>query len=120
MGCVLEREYRFEAAHSLPKVPESHPCRRVHGHSYHVTVVISGRIDETLGWVVDFSDIDKVVRPLMAELDHRSLNDIPGLENPTSEILAMWLWQRLAPRFDKLCEVRVSETPTSRCIYRGP
>lgn len=115
----LERDYRFEAAHSLPRVPAGHPCARVHGHSYHITVAVEGEIDPALGWVIDFAAIDEVLAPLIAKLDHRNLNDIEGLENPTSENLAVWLWQRAAPRVPGLAEVQVSETASSRCIYRG-
>ncbi len=119
MATLLEREYRFEAAHSLPNVPEGHKCKRVHGHSYRVGVVVEGEVGEKTGWVMDFSEIDEVIRPLIDQLDHRLLNDIPGLSNPTSELLAHWLWKQ-ASGLTGLVEVSVSETASSRCIYRGP
>lgn len=119
MRTRLERTYRFEAAHSLPKVPPGHKCARMHGHSYMVEVIIEGEIDKDLGWVMDFSAIDEHVNPLVKQLDHQVLNEIDGLSNPTSELLAVWLWDRIKPSLAVLVEVVVSETPTSRCIYRG-
>lgn len=119
MRCQLSRDYHFEAAHRLPRVPATHKCSRVHGHSYHVTITLSGSIDSDMGWLVDFSDIDRVIDPVIARLDHMLLNEIPGLENPTSELLAVWLWREIQPRLAGLTEVMVAETPTSRCVYRG-
>ncbi len=119
MRTRLQRSYRFEAAHFLPKVPAGHKCARMHGHSYAIEVVIEGEIDPELGWVMDFAEIDEHVGPLMRQLDHQVLNEIAGLANPTSELLAVWLWDKLAPALSGLCEVAVSETPTSRCCYRG-
>jgi 6-pyruvoyltetrahydropterin/6-carboxytetrahydropterin synthase len=119
MRCRLERDYQFEAAHHLPRVPEGHKCKRLHGHSYRVTVVVEGAIDPELGWVRDFAAVDEVVSPLITRLDHQVLNDIPGLDNPTSELLAVWLWERLAPGLSGLTEVAISETGSSRCVFRG-
>jgi 6-pyruvoyltetrahydropterin/6-carboxytetrahydropterin synthase len=115
----LQRSYRLEAAHHLPYVSESHPCRRLHGHSYQVDVSVSGEMDKQTGWVIDFADIDEVVEPIRRELDHQLLNEIPGLENPTSERLAAWLWERLTPGLSGLSAIRVAETPDSACTYRG-
>ena len=106
MRTRLERLYRFEAAHFLPKVPTGHKCARMHGHSYSVEVTIEGEIDEH-------------AQPLVKQLDHQVLNEVEGLSNPTSELLAVWWWTKLAPGLPGLVEVVVSETPTSRCIYRG-
>ncbi len=119
MRCELKREFRFEAAHRLPHVPEGHKCARVHGHSYRVSVLIGGELDPALGWLMDFAEIDAHVDPVIGRLDHRFLNEIPGLENPTSELLAGWLWAELSPKLPQLVELTVSETPDSRCIYRG-
>ena len=113
------KEFRFEAAHRLPNVPERHKCARLHGHSFRVEVHVSGELDETLGWVCDFSDLKKAFEPLHEQLDHRYLNEIPGLENPTSEQLARWIWQRLKPALPQLCKVVIAETCTSGCVYRG-
>ncbi|MEJ7603728.1 MAG: 6-carboxytetrahydropterin synthase QueD [Kofleriaceae bacterium] len=118
MRTRLERSYRFEAAHFLPKVPPGHKCARMHGHSYLVEVVIEGEVDPELGWVMDFAAIDEHVTPLVRQLDHQVLNEVDGLANPTSELLAVWLWHKLAA-LGCLVEVVVSETPTSRCSYRG-
>ena len=119
MRTRLERSYRFEAAHFLPKVPAGHKCARMHGHSYLVEIVIEGEVDPERGWVMDFAEIDEHASPLVRQLDHQVLNEIDGLANPTSELLAIWWWQRLAPGLPGLCEVVVSETPSSRCIYKG-
>lgn len=119
MRSRIERTYRFEAAHYLPKVAPGHKCARMHGHSYLVEVAVEGELDAELGWVIDFGDLDAVALPLVDLLDHHTLNEIDGLANPTSELLAVWLWQQLAPSIPGLAEVAVSETPTSRCVYRG-
>jgi len=116
----LVREYRFESAHHLPNVPEGHKCRRLHGHSFKIEIGIEGPIDPHTGWLLDFADIDEVVRPVIDALDHRHLNEIEGLENPTSEVLARWIWTRVAPRLPELTQVIVHETCNARCIYRGP
>ena len=119
MRARLERSYRFEAAHFLPKVPPGHKCARMHGHSYLIEVTIEGEVDPELGWVVDFAAIDEHANPLMRVLDHQVLNEIQGLDNPTSEHLAAWFWRKLRPALPGLVEIVVSETPTSRCIFRG-
>src|SRR5262245_28060160 len=108
MRTRLERTFRFEAAHFLPKVPPAHKCARVHGHSYLVEVVIEGEVDPELGWFIDFAEIDEHAGPVMRELDHQLLNELPGLANPTSELLAAWLWKRLESRLPGLREVVVS------------
>jgi 6-pyruvoyltetrahydropterin/6-carboxytetrahydropterin synthase len=117
----LSRDYHFEAAHRLPGVPADHRCARMHGHSYRIGVAIEGEVDPETGWLADFADITAVVEPLLRnELDHRILNDVPGLENPTAELLCGWLWVRLAPRLPALSAITVHETCTARCSYRGP
>ncbi|GAA1541622.1 6-carboxytetrahydropterin synthase QueD [Kribbella lupini] len=113
------REFRFEAAHLLPNVPSGHKCARLHGHSYKVAIHISGPVDSEAGWVRDFGDIKSAFKPLEEQLDHYYLNEIEGLSNPTSEILARWIWDRLIPELPDLCAVHVYETCTSGCIYRG-
>jgi len=118
MRTRLERTYRFEAAHFLPKVPAGHKCARMHGHSYLVEVVIEGEVDAERGWVMDFAEIDEFVMPLVRQLDHQELNEIEGLVNPTSELLAGWLWHKLTA-LTGMVELVVSETPSSRCVYRG-
>jgi 6-pyruvoyltetrahydropterin/6-carboxytetrahydropterin synthase len=115
----LFKEFSFEAAHRLPHVPADHKCARLHGHSFHVRVTVSGPVGAVSGWVMDFADRKAAFAPLMDALDHRYLNEIPGLENPTSEVLAIWIWQRLATNLSGLSEVEVRETCTSGCVYRG-
>ena len=120
MRVELAKTFRFEAAHRLPMVPPEHKCHRLHGHSFAIEVTIEGELDERIGWLVDFAEIAGVVEPILKrELDHRTLNDVAGLENPTSERLAIWLWQRLAVELSDLTAITVHETCTARCTYRG-
>lgn len=119
MSTRIVREYHFEAAHYLPRVAPGHKCARMHGHSYRVVVTVEGEVDAHFGWVMDFGDLDVHVLPLIDGLDHRVLNEQPGLDNPTSELLAAWLWQRIKPVVPMLAELEVAETPVSRCVYRG-
>ena len=114
------KEFRLESARWLPNVPPGHKCSRLHGHSFRIAVHVAGPLDAHLGWVCDFADISKVVAPLIEQLDHRCLNEIAGLENPTSEILAAWIWQRLKPALPGLSRVLIHETCTSGCEYHGP
>jgi 6-pyruvoyltetrahydropterin/6-carboxytetrahydropterin synthase len=116
----LFKRFRFEAAHVLPNVPEDHKCRRLHGHSYGIVVHVSGPVDPEMGWVIDFAEISDAFRPLLARLDHYYLNDIEGLANPTSEVLAIWIWDRLQPALPLLSKVVVEETCESGCAYDGP
>lgn len=111
--------FSLEAARRLPHLPPEHPCSRIHGHSFQVEVHVSGPLQPTLGWVMDFADIQRAWQPIHAALDHRCLNDIPGLENPTSEHLARWLWTRLQAEVPGLSKLVVMETTSSGCIYRG-
>ncbi|MFE6592577.1 6-carboxytetrahydropterin synthase QueD [Streptomyces sp. NPDC057781] len=113
------REFTFEAAHRLPNVPEGHKCARLHGHSYKVIVHVEAPVDPESGWVMDFGDLKKAFKPLEGQLDHYYLNDIEGLENPTSEVLARWIWERLKPALPDLSALTVRETCTSGCTYRG-
>lgn len=116
----LIKEYRFEAAHLLPNVPEGHKCRRLHGHSFRFEVVLRGPVDPRTGWLMDFGEIGKIVKPMVsAQLDHRYLNEVEGLENPTSEEIAFWLWDKLKPQLPLLARIIVHETCTSRCEYSG-
>lgn len=115
----LRRTFQFEAAHRLPCVAPGHKCARLHGHSFVAEVVVEGEVDPVLGWVMDYADIKAAFEPLYRQLDHNYLNEIPGLENPTSELLARWIWERLKPVLPLLTEVGVAETCTARCVYRG-
>ena len=111
--------FQFEAAHRLPNVPPGHKCARLHGHSFRVAVHVRGPVGADTGWVMDFADIKAAFDPLLKRLDHYYLNEIEGLENPTSEHLARWVWRRLKPTLPLLSKVVVYETCTSKCIYRG-
>jgi 6-pyruvoyltetrahydropterin/6-carboxytetrahydropterin synthase len=113
------REFTFEAAHRLPNVPEGHKCARLHGHSYRVEVHVSGSVGPETGWVQDFGDLKVAFKPLEDQLDHYYLNEVEGLENPTSEVLAKWIWDRLATELLGLSQVSVRETCTSGTVYRG-
>jgi len=119
MVCRLTKVFFFEAAHMLPRVPPTHKCARMHGHSYRIEVSVEGEVDPELGWLYDHGLISEAMDPICDELDHRCLNDIPDLENPTAENLAAYLWRRLLPVCPGLCEIVVEETPRARCIYRG-
>jgi 6-pyruvoyltetrahydropterin/6-carboxytetrahydropterin synthase len=113
------KEFRIEAAHRLPHVPPGHKCSRLHGHSFRIGVHVAGPIDPLRGWVCDFADVSQAFAPLFEQLDHRYLNDVEGLENPTSEVLAGWIWQRLRPVLPGLTRIVIHETCTSGCEYRG-
>jgi 6-pyruvoyltetrahydropterin/6-carboxytetrahydropterin synthase len=116
----LVHEFRFEAAHRLPHVPEGHKCARLHGHSFKVEVTIAGEVDPRTGWLLDFGVLHELWAPVHDKLDHRYLNEIPGLENPTSEVLARWIWEELAPKLPGLAQVTLFETCDARCEYVGP
>jgi 6-pyruvoyltetrahydropterin/6-carboxytetrahydropterin synthase len=113
------KEFGFEAAHRLPNVPAGHKCARLHGHSFRVEVHVRGPVDERMGWVMDFADVKAAVKPVIDQLDHYYLNEIAGLENPTSEVLARWLWTRLRAELPTLARIVVRETCTSGCTYQG-
>ena len=116
----LFRVFRIEAAHRLPNVPPDHKCARLHGHSFRIEVHLTGEVDQRSGWVVDFSDISEAFSPIHSQLDHHYLNEIPGLENPTSENLAKWIWTRLAPNLPLLSRIVIQETCNCGCSYEGP
>jgi len=115
----LTREFTFEAAHRLPNVPEGHKCARLHGHSFRVELVCEGQVDPRTGWLVDFAELKRAFEPLFDLLDHRYLNEIDGLENPTAENIARWIWKRIKPTLPQMAQVNVAETCASRCEYRG-
>jgi 6-pyruvoyltetrahydropterin/6-carboxytetrahydropterin synthase len=114
----ITKSFTFDAAHWLPEVPEDHKCRRLHGHTYEVIVGLEGELDARLGWVVDYGEVSRAVDPVIRELDHRCLNDISGLENPTAEILASWLHARLCRALPPLADITVRETPRTSAVFR--
>ena len=119
MHIELRKTFQFEAAHRLPRLPRSHKCRRLHGHSFTVEIVVAGEADPQLGWLMDYAGISAAFKPIWQRLDHYYLNEIRGLENPTSEIIAAWIWKRLKPKLPLLTELVVAETCQSQCVYRG-
>jgi 6-pyruvoyltetrahydropterin/6-carboxytetrahydropterin synthase len=116
----LVKAFDFEAAHWLPNVPEGHKCRRMHGHSFRGELAVRGEADPRTGWLIDYADLKAVVEPIVKRLDHYLLNEIDGLDNPTSERVAAWIWERLKPQLPQLHRVTVAETCTSACHYFGP
>lgn len=115
----IYKTFTIEAAHRLPNVPPGHKCARLHGHSFSIEIHLRGPILPDAGWVQDFADLKAAFQPLFDQLDHNYLNDVAGLENPTSENLARWIWQRLLPGMPLLHQIVVRETCTSGCIYNG-
>jgi 6-pyruvoyltetrahydropterin/6-carboxytetrahydropterin synthase len=119
MHLRLVKTFNFEAAHDLPTFPDGHKCRRLHGHSFRFDVIVAGDVDPAKGYLIDYGDIKAAVDPIVKQLDHYYLNKIPGLENPTSEMVAVWLWNKIKPVLSLLDEIIVYETCTSACHYRG-
>jgi 6-pyruvoyltetrahydropterin/6-carboxytetrahydropterin synthase len=115
----ITQAFSFEAAHRLPNVPPAHRCHRMHGHSYRVELRLEGPVDPVTGFVIDFFDVEAVFAPLLAVLDHHCLNDIEGLDNPTAEIIAAWIWERVRPALPGLSAVVVYETPNCWAEYNG-
>jgi 6-pyruvoyltetrahydropterin/6-carboxytetrahydropterin synthase len=113
------KQFTFDSAHHLPHVPEGHKCKNVHGHTYRLTLYFEGPLHPQLGWVEDFAVIKKVVKPVIETLDHKNLNEIDGLENPTCEIIGVWIWDRVKPMIPSLSRLELNETPTSGVVYRG-
>ena len=115
----ITQAFTFEAAHRLPNVPATHRCHRMHGHSYRVELTLKGAVDPVTGWIVDFYEVERVFAPILERLDHHCLNEVPGLENPTAENIAAWIWHRTKPDLPALASVRLYETPMSWAQYEG-
>jgi 6-pyruvoyltetrahydropterin/6-carboxytetrahydropterin synthase len=116
---ILYKQFTFDSAHFLPNLPDGHPCKELHGHTYHLTVFVEGEILKEKGWVLDFKDLKRAVKPVIEQIDHKLLNNIDGLQNPTSELMAIWLWNRIKPHLPELKRIELKETPTSGVIYEG-
>ena len=116
--CRITKSFTFDSAHWLPEVPEGHKCARLHGHTYTVTLGLEGQVDDRLGWVQDFGEVTQAFRPLLEVLDHHCLNEIEGLENPTAEVMAIWIFTKLQTKLPLLVDVNVCETPTAEAYYR--
>lgn len=119
MRARLTKDFRFESAQTLPNVPSTHKCGRMHGHSFLVEISVEGDVNPATGWIYDHAEISRAMDPIVEMLDHAYLNEVPGLENPTIELMAGWLWRKLAPQLPGLAEIVIHETPTARCSYRG-
>lgn len=115
----IYKEFSIESAHRLPNLPDDHKCSRLHGHSFHIRICVEGEVNPETGWIVDFAEIKKAYKPLFDQLDHHYLNEVEGLENPTSENLAKWIWDHLKPELSLLSKVTIKETCTSGCVYTG-
>ena len=115
---IIYKDFTFEAAHKLPLVPDTHKCSKLHGHSFQVRVTVEGHLNN-LGWVVDYAEIKSICGPIIDKLDHSYLNELSGLTNPTSENIAVWLWDAIKPKLMMLSEIEVKETCNTGCIYRG-
>jgi 6-pyruvoyltetrahydropterin/6-carboxytetrahydropterin synthase len=113
------KTFSIEAARSLPNLAEGHPCKNVHGHSFKITITVSGEINEHTGFVMDFGDIDVAFKPIHEQIDHTYLNKIDGLENPSSENLCKWIWEQLHPSLPGLSQIEIKETDSTGCIYKG-
>ena len=115
---IIYKDFTFEAAHKLPLVPKTHKCSKLHGHSFQVRISVDGKLNN-LGWVIDYAEIKSACGPIIEELDHSYLNEVPGLNNPTSENIAVLLWKAIKPKLDILSEIEVKETCNTGCIYKG-
>jgi 6-pyruvoyltetrahydropterin/6-carboxytetrahydropterin synthase len=113
------KSFTFDSAHFLPNVPVGHKCKEIHGHTYRLIVYIEGPLDEHIGWVADFADIKKMIEPVIKSVDHKLLNELPGLENPTCERIAIWLWDKIKANVPALVKIELHETPTSGVVYEG-
>ena len=116
---IIFKKFSFESAHALPNVPDGHKCKTVHGHSYHMTLKLEGDLEEKMDWVMDFAIVKEIVKPVVKKLDHKYLNDIEGLENPTCEKIAIWIWNRVKPELPLLKQIELNETATSGVVYEG-
>ncbi|MGZ3751270.1 MAG: 6-carboxytetrahydropterin synthase QueD [Mucilaginibacter sp.] len=116
---IIYKRFTFDSAHFLPNVPEGHKCKNMHGHTYQLTVFIEGELIENDGWVIDYADLKTHIKPIISILDHHCLNEVPGLENPTSEILTIWLWDKIKPLLPGLKRLELNETASSGVIYEG-
>ena len=115
----IYKEFSFDSAHFLPLVPEGHKCRNMHGHTYKLKVYIKGQPDTQFGWIMDFKELKDVVGPVIDQLDHKLINEIKGLENPTAENITIWIWQQIKPLLPLLSKIELHETPTTGVIYNG-
>lgn len=117
MKYELKQHFQIESARFLPKLPKTHPCSNMHGHSFKIILTLVGDLDPQIGWLIDYNDISKLMQPTLELIDHKVLNEVPGLENPTSELLSKWLYDRVKKELPELVKVTVAETPLTECSY---
>lgn len=115
---LIFKALTFDAAHYLPQLPEAHKCRGMHGHTYRLKIWLEGKPNET-GWIMDFGEVKQKLQPVIDLLDHKVLNDVEGLINPTCESVAIWIWKKLKPVLPLLKKVELHETPSSGVVYEG-
>jgi len=116
---IIFKQFTFDSAHFLPNVPQGHKCKKLHGHTYHLTLFVDAEVDPQTGWVIDFGELKKLMSPILQLVDHQLLNEVPGLENPTAENMAVWVWNKLKPALPSLSKIELKETPTSGVLYKG-
>jgi 6-pyruvoyltetrahydropterin/6-carboxytetrahydropterin synthase len=116
---ILFRQFSFDSAHFLPNVPDGHKCKEIHGHTYRMVMYLEDNLHTDKGWVMDFGEIKELVAPIIDSIDHKLLNNIEGLENPTCELITVWLWNKIKPLIPILKKIELHETPNSGAIYEG-
>lgn len=117
MKYELKQHFHIESARFLPHLPKSHPCANMHGHSFKIILQLKGELQPQVGWVMDYHEISLVMAPLLKQLDHKVLNEVPGLENPTSELLAKWIYEKARLSIPLLQSVTIMETTSTECKY---
>jgi 6-pyruvoyltetrahydropterin/6-carboxytetrahydropterin synthase len=119
MKTTIAKQFTFDSAHFLPRVPDGHKCKNMHGHTYVVEIRVVGDPladpEDRSGWIVDYADIAAAWAPIAKLLDHHVLNEVVGLTNPTTEMLAPWILRRLWIDFPRVSSVRVYESSTTWC-----
>tara|TARA_B100000963_G_C22519580_1_gene622367 strand:- start:404 stop:760 length:357 start_codon:yes stop_codon:yes gene_type:complete len=116
---LIFKKYFFDAAHYLSDIGDNQDYKKMHGHSYEVVITLSGKVNHDNNWVMDLEELDKLVKPEISLLDHSTLNNVVGLENPTSENIAKWLWIKIKEKAPNLQSVEVNRPRIGGCIYSG-
>ena len=116
---IVYKKFNIESARSIPNLPKTHPCHHIHGHSFKIIISVKGPVNKQNGFVTDFQDIDDAFSPFKKELDHSYLNDIEGLQNPTSENICIWIWNKIQSSLPNIYKIEIKETDSTGCIYKG-
>ena len=116
---IVYKKFNIESARSIPKLPKTHPCHHIHGHSFKIIISVKGPVNKQNGFVTDFQDIDDAFSPFKKELDHSYLNNIEGLQNPTSENICIWIWDKIQSSLPNIYKIEIKETDSTGCIYKG-